>query len=58
MVRTLLVTGLAPPARRTGAGATDRVAGGRVVAGTGVAAGGSPPPRGTGDRAGPATVTS
>ena len=58
MVRTLLVAGLTPPARRTGAGATDRVAGGRVVAGTAVATGGSPPAWWTGDGAGPATVTS
>ena len=58
MLGTLLVTGLAPPAWRAGAGPAHRVAAGRVVAGTAVATGGSPPPRGTGDGAGPATVTS
>ena len=58
MRRTLLVACFAPPAWRTGAGATDGVTAGRVVAGTAVATGGAPPARGTGDRAGPATVTS
>ena len=56
--RTLLVAGLAPPAWRTGAGASDGVTAGRVVAGTAVATGRAPPPRGAGDRAGPAPVTS
>ena len=58
MRRTLLVAGLAPPAWRTGAGASDGVTAGRVVAGTAVATGRAPPARGTGDGAGPAPVTS